>query len=88
MLNWNTDEKRFKKEDPEGYKLWRLTQLINYGCDKGEKLDKNEIIKKWDKIEENLDPYFKRLLEYLIWDKLYSLPANITFWNWLPKRKK
>ncbi|OGG18892.1 hypothetical protein A3D78_00035 [Candidatus Gottesmanbacteria bacterium RIFCSPHIGHO2_02_FULL_39_14] len=80
MLNWNVDEERFKKEDPEGYKLWRITQLINYGLD-GEKLEAAEIKKAWPKIKGNLDPYKKRLLEYLLWGKLYSLPPNITFWN-------
>lgn len=88
MLNWNVDEKRFKKEDPEGYKLWRLTQLINYGCDKGEKLDRQEIIEAWPKIQQDLDPYIKRYLEFLIWGRLYSLPDNITFWNWPPMKKR
>ena len=37
MYNWSVDEKKFKKEDPEGYRLWRLVQLINYGL-AGEKL--------------------------------------------------
>lgn len=85
MLNWNTDEKRFKKEDPAGFKLWRLTQLINYGFE-GETVDAKEIKKAWPKIEENLDPYKKRLLEYLIWGKLYLLPHNINFWNWPSNR--
>ena len=44
MLNWNVDEKKFREEDPEGYRLWRLTQLINYGLD-GEKLDREEVKK-------------------------------------------
>lgn len=80
MLNWNTDEERFKKEDPEGYRAWRLVQLINYGLD-GEKLDAEQVKKMWPEIQENLDPYKKRLLEYLIWGKLYSLPTKITFWD-------
>ncbi len=42
MINWNTDEKKFKKLHPNEYKLWRLTQLINYGLD-GEKLDVREV---------------------------------------------
>ena len=86
MFNWNVDEERFKKEDPKGYKLWRLTQLINYGLD-GEKLDRNEVKKAWTKIEENLDPYKKRLLKFLLWKKLYLLPANINFWD-MPRLKK
>jgi hypothetical protein len=84
MFNWNTDEERFKKEDPEGYRLWRITQLINYGLNEGEKLDKKEIKEAWPKIKDQIDPYKRRLLKYLIWDKLYSLPNNINFWD-LPK---
>ena len=85
MFNWNVDEKRFKREDPENYKLWRLTQLINFGLDKSEKLNKEEIKKAWPKIKQQLDPYKRRLVEYLIWGKLYSLPSKINFWD-LPKK--
>ena len=80
MYNWSTDEKRFKKENPKEYKLWRLTQLINYGLD-GEKLDREEVKKAWPKIKDRLDPYAKRAIEFLLWGKLYSLPNNLTFWN-------
>ena len=80
MINWSTDEVKFKKENPKEYKLWRLTQLINYGLD-GEKLDKKEVIAAWPKINARLDPYKKRVLEYLIWGKVYSLPNNLSFWN-------
>src|SRR3990170_2543573 len=45
MINWSIDEKKFKKENPEEYRLWRLTQLINYGLD-GEKLDREEVKQK------------------------------------------
>ena len=83
MINWSTDEKKFKKENLKEYRLWRLTQLINYGLD-GEKLDKKEVTKAWPKIKNRLDPYKKRAIEYLIWGKQYSLPNNLSFWN-LPK---
>ena len=85
MINWSTDEKKFKKENPKEYKLWRLTQLINYGLD-GEKLNKKEVISSWPKIKDRLDPYKKRALEYMIWEKLYSLPNNLSFWS-MPKTK-
>lgn len=78
MLNWNTDEERFKKEDPEGYRLWRLTQLINYGTD-GEKLNREEVKAAWPKIKEYIDPYKRRLIEYILWGKMYKLPLNLTF---------
>jgi len=83
MINWSTDEKKFKREHPKQYKIWQLTQLINYGLD-GEKLSESEVKKSWMNIKDNLDPYKKRALEYLLWGKLYSLPNNLSFWN-LPK---
>jgi len=85
MYNWSVDEEKFKKQHPKEYRLWRLTQLINYGLD-GEKLDREEVKKAWPKIKDNLDPYKKRAMEYLLWGKLYSLPSNLTFWN-LPQKK-
>jgi len=80
MYNWSTDEKKFKKKDPKGYRLWRLTQLINYGLD-GEKLDKKELLSAWPKIKESLDPYKKRVLEFFLWQKQSLLPNNLSFWN-------
>ena len=87
MYNWSTDEEKLKKENPEKYKLWKITQLINYGLD-GEKLDKLEVKKVWPKIKDQLDPYKARVIEYLLWGKLYSLPNNLTFWNWFPAKNK
>lgn len=80
MINWSTDEKKFKKSNPKEYKLWRIIQLINYGLD-GEKLNKNEVINAWPVISDRLDPYKKRAMEYLLWGKLYLLPNNLNFWN-------
>ena len=71
MYNWSTDEKRFKKENPKAYKLWRLTQLINYGLD-GEKLDREEVKAAWPKIKDRLDPYLKNYIEFLVWYKKQS----------------
>jgi len=87
MYNWSVNEEKFKKEDPEGYRLWRLTQLINYGLD-GEKLNREDVKRAWPKIAENLDPYKKRAMEYLLWGKLYLLPNNLSFWNLSPKKSK
>ena len=80
MYNWSTDEERLKKENPEGYKVWKITQLINYGL-VDEKLDRKALKSVWPKIKDKLDPYKARALEYLLWGKLYSLPNNLTFWN-------
>lgn len=71
MYNWSVDEKKFKKEYPEEYKLWRLTQLINYGLD-GEKLDRAEVKTAWPKIKDRLDPYLKDYLQYILWPQKQS----------------
>lgn len=82
------DEDTFKKNYPEKYRLWRLAFNINGGLEKGEKLDRDEVKKAWPKIKDEIDPYKARLIEYLIWGNLYSLPANINFWNWPLKKKQ
>lgn len=66
MHNWSVDEKTFKRLDPQGYRIWRLQQLINYGLD-GEKLSRKEVKKYWKKLF--LDPLTKRYLEFLLWPK-------------------
>ena len=62
MYNWSVDEAKFKEKSPKRYRLWRLTQLINYGLD-GEKLNKKEVIEAWPKIKGDLDPYSRRAIE-------------------------
>ena len=80
MINWSTDEKKFKKNHPKEYKLWRLTQLINYGLD-GEKLDAKELKLNWDKIKERLDPQKAAYLEFLLWNiKPSSQSFSNNFW--------
>lgn len=68
MYNWSVDEKKFKKENPEGYKIWRLEQMINYGS-AGEKLDKKLVIKYWPIIKDRIDPAYRSFLEFLLWPK-------------------
>ncbi len=68
MYNWSVDEKKFKKEDPEGYKIWRLEQMINYGT-AGEKLNEKMVRKYWKKIKDRLDPHYRKYLEFLLWPK-------------------
>jgi hypothetical protein len=80
MYSWSTDEKKMKHDFPLRYVEWKLIQEINHGSD-NHKLDRNLLIKLWPKINQELDIYKKRLLEYLIWGKQYSLPINATFWN-------
>lgn len=68
MYNWSVDEKRFKRENPKAYRLWRLTQLINYGLD-GEKLDREEVKRAWPKIKDQLDPDLRSYLDFLLWPR-------------------
>ena len=70
MYNWSIDEKKFKKEDPEGYKIWKLEQMINWGLG-GEKLNEKLVKKYWEKLF--LDPESKNFLEFLLWPKKFSL---------------
>jgi len=87
MWNWSVNEKKIKKSNPEAYRLWRLTQLINYGLDKGEKLDRNEVKKAWPKIKEDLDPNKALYIRYLLWgEKPSSNQFTSDFWK--PSTKK
>ena len=89
MYNWSVDEEKFKKENPKKYKLWRITQLINYGLD-GEKLDKEEVLSFWPKIKDKLDPDKKKVMEFFLWQKPWKKepglnPDRSNFWNWFLK---
>lgn len=66
MINWTVDEKKMKKTNPKEYKIWRITQLINYGLD-GEKLNKKEVIKYWSDLSPRIDPGSRNYLKFLIW---------------------
>lgn len=66
MYNWSIDEKKFKKENPKGYKIWRLEQMINYGLG-NEKLNEGLVKKYWEKIL--MDEITKKYLKFLLWPK-------------------
>jgi hypothetical protein len=86
MYNWNTDTKELKK-NPEKYTIWKLEQMINYGLD-GEKIDKHQLVQFWPKLRNQIDPYKRRAIEYLLWGKLYLLPNNLSFWSASKKMSK
>lgn len=66
MYNWSVDEKKFKKEDPEGYRIWRLEQMINYGLGK-EKLNPKLVRKYWNQLF--MDSLTKKYLKFLLWPR-------------------
>lgn len=91
MYNWSVDEEKFKRQNPKEYKLWRLTQLINYGLD-GEKLDREEVKAAWPKIKDRLDPDKKKTIEFFLWGKMWHKEPGLradrkNFWQWYFKRR-
>lgn len=68
MINWAVNGSVFKKKYPTEYKLWKITQLLNYGLD-GEKIDILEIKNNWGKIKQRVDQKTKVYMEYILWGK-------------------
>ena len=66
MYNWSTDEEAMKKADPQGYEIWRLEQMINYGLD-GEKLSEAKLRQYWQVLKDRIDPASREYLEFLLW---------------------
>lgn len=62
---WDYDYNELKKT--KSGRLLILERMINYGPDKGEKIDLSEVKKNWKNL--HLDPLNKRLMELLIWGK-------------------
>ena len=68
MHNWSIDEKKFRKEDPKEYEIWRLAQIINYGKP-GKKIDEKLVRKYWKQLKNRIDPTYRNYLELLLWPK-------------------
>lgn len=66
MYNWSVDEKKFKKDDLEGYEIWRLEQMINWGLG-NEKISENLLRKYWDTLF--MDAITRKYLQFLLWPK-------------------
>jgi hypothetical protein len=60
--HWSVDEEKLKA-DKEKYTIWQLEQRINFNIGEG-KIDKNQIIKYWNKID--IDPYKRKALSLVI----------------------
>ena len=63
MRNWAVDESQLDHSSDE-YKIWKLEQLINFGLDEGDLLDKKQLVKYWDKI--NIDPDKRNFLSFIL----------------------
>ncbi len=58
------DENQMKK-NPERYKFWRVSQLINYGLGQ-EKLDLKYLQDNWKELSTRIDPSKKAALEFMM----------------------
>ena len=77
MHLWDYDKKTLQKT--KGGRLLMLERMINYGPEKGEKINLKQVKASWGKLQ--LFPIRKRLLELLIWGKYKSsLKNNKLFW--------
>jgi len=65
MKNWSVDENYIKKF-PKAYELWKLEQMISYGLDKGEKLERDGVKKNWLYLKTRLDPNRAKYIEFII----------------------
>ncbi|MEK7539740.1 MAG: hypothetical protein AAB558_00645 [Patescibacteria group bacterium] len=63
MHNWSTDTTRLQKKDPNGYAIWKLEQLINFGL-AGEKIQLSQLKKYWSQIQ--IDPARRKFLELFL----------------------
>lgn len=84
MKNWFIDENSFKSKKQK--EVWELIHKINYGLN-NQKISKSKVLEHWELLKEDINPYSKRVLEFLIWGRVYSLPTNLKFWSWSPKTK-
>lgn len=81
MYNWShIDEEAMKRENPEKYRLWRLASIIENDCI-DEKLDRAEVKAAWSVIKDDIEPYTRRAMDFLLFGKIYSLPLDIKSWN-------
>lgn len=77
MYLWDYDKKTLQKS--KGGRLLMLERMINYGPEKGEKINLSQVKKYWSKLQ--LFKLQKKLLELLIWGKYKSSPKNSkSFW--------
>ena len=78
MKNWNTNIEKFTS--PKEKRVWELVQMLEYGSDGGE-IDRLEVKKNWETIKYQLSLETRRLWEFVLWEKRYSLPTSDDFWT-------
>jgi len=66
MRNWSVEEQKLKKF-PVKYKRWKTEQLINYGLDEGDKLDRQYVKQNLNSLD--IDPDMKAYLKFVLQDE-------------------
>lgn len=69
MYNWAVDIKKLKS-DKKQYAIWKLEQMVNFGLQEKEKINKRDLKKFW--LQLNLDVNKKKYLSWLLWPQKQS----------------
>lgn len=64
MHNWSVDT-TILQQDKVQYTVWRLEQMVNFGLEGNEKINKASLLKHWSQLQ--LDPHKKNYLAFLLW---------------------
>ncbi len=64
MKNWSTDTTRLQK-NPEALVIWKLEQMVNFGLDKGERINEQQLRQHFHKLQ--IDPDRRKLFELLLY---------------------
>jgi hypothetical protein len=77
MRNWSIDTSRFDKTSDE-YEIWQLEQLLNFGLEPGETLDRAKVEKYLPLLDIDIDT--RNFLEFILYDKkpAYDKPDSLS----------
>jgi len=77
MRNWSIDTNRFDKTSDE-YEIWQLEQLLNFGLEQGEILERAKVEKYLPFLDIDVDT--RNYLEFILYDKkpAYKIPDSLS----------
>ncbi len=64
MKNWSTDTIKLQK-DPEALRIWQLEQQVNFGLDKNERINEQDLRQHFLKLQ--IDSDRRKLFELLLY---------------------
>ena len=76
MRNWSVDTSRFDKTSDE-YEIWQLEQLLNFGLEQGEMLERPKVEKYLPFLDIDADT--RNYLEFILYEKkpTYQRPDSL-----------